>query len=134
MTKYEWKNDFSKMLRMLRNSRTLKIKHGWSRDMGAGFIKEDIKEVELLKTCPFGVTRNEACEDDVCQNCEYRKVEGKDIICKYPPPNAIKIAFYFDHVQTFKTNDLNLRETEELIKWLIEKNAEQTKQATQEQI
>ena len=92
MTKYEWKNSLSKMLRMLRNSRTLKIKHGWSRD-GAGFIKEDIKEAELL------------------------------------PANTIKIAFYFNHVQTFKTCNLNLRETEELIKWLIEKNAEQTKQA-----
>jgi len=93
MTKYEWKNSLSKMLRMLRNSRTLKIKHGWNREIGAGFIKEDIKEAELL------------------------------------PANTIKIAFYFDHVQTFKTNDLNLRETEELIKWLIEKNAEQTKTA-----
>jgi hypothetical protein len=82
MTKYEWKNEATKMLRMLRNSRALKIKHGWSREMGAGFIKDDIKSMKL--------------------NAD----------------NTITITFHFDHIQTFKTSDLNLRETEEAIKYL----------------
>jgi len=47
MTKYEWKNETTKMLRMLRNSRALKIKHGWSRNVSAGFIKEDIEHLYL---------------------------------------------------------------------------------------
>lgn len=46
--RYEWKNKTTKMLRMLRNSRTMKEKHGWSRNSGAGFVSEDIKEVTLL--------------------------------------------------------------------------------------
>jgi hypothetical protein len=32
---------------MLRNSKTLKIKHNWSRDTSAEFIKDDIKEAHL---------------------------------------------------------------------------------------
>ena len=32
-------------MKALRNSRTLKIKAGWSREVGAGFIKEDIAEI-----------------------------------------------------------------------------------------
>lgn len=33
--------------------------------------------------CPFGVKQDEACENDVCQDCEYRSVVGKDIICQW---------------------------------------------------
>lgn len=47
MNNYSWKDDTTKMLRMLRNSKTLKEKHGWSPDTGTGFTKEDIKDVHL---------------------------------------------------------------------------------------
>jgi len=37
----------------------------------------------MIETCPFGVTEENACEDDVCQSCEFRKIKGKDIICTW---------------------------------------------------
>ena len=46
--KYDWKNADSKMLRMLRNSKTLKIKNGWSRNVGAGFVDADLTDATLL--------------------------------------------------------------------------------------
>jgi len=81
MIKYDWKDDTTRMLRALRNSRTLKVKYGWSRESGAGFISEDIKDASLV---------------------------GK----------KIRIYFNWLHQQDFDTCDLNLRETEELIKYL----------------
>ena len=47
MSNYNWKDETVKMLRMLRNSKTLKVKNKWSRKVGAGFIKDDIEEVRL---------------------------------------------------------------------------------------
>ena len=79
--KYDWKNTDSKMLRMLRNSKTLKIKNGWSRNVGAGFVDADLTDATLL-------TENR-------------------ILIEFPGWN-----------QKVKTGDLNLRETEELIKFL----------------
>lgn len=35
----------TQMLKALRNSKTLKEKAGWSREVGAGFIVEDIKDM-----------------------------------------------------------------------------------------
>lgn len=79
--KYDWKNADSKMLRMLRNSQSQKIKNGWSRDVGAGFVKADLTNATLL-------TENR-------------------ILIELPGWN-----------QKVKTGDLNLRETEELIKYI----------------
>lgn len=45
---YKWKDDKSRMLRMLRNSKTLKEKNGWSRDGGTGFIADDIQCIWLF--------------------------------------------------------------------------------------
>ena len=42
-----WKSDITYMLQQLRNSRALKVKAGWSREGGAGFIMEDIRGVHL---------------------------------------------------------------------------------------
>jgi len=84
MTNYNWKDDKTKLLRMLRNSKTKKEKNGWSREVGAGFVKDDLDSIEL------------------------------------GPDNTITIrteAF----AQTGKTGDFNLRETEEMIKFLEEK-------------
>lgn len=81
MTKYQWKDDKTKMLRMLRNSKTLKEKNGWSREAGAGFIVDDIKSIELL--------------------------DDKSLIFEFGWGR-----------QTMKVGDLNLRETEEAIKFL----------------
>jgi len=55
---YSWKDDNAKLLRMLRNSRTLKIKHGWSRAAGAGFIKDDVGEVRLNPDNTFTIHFN----------------------------------------------------------------------------
>lgn len=81
MAKYQWRSDKTKMLRALRNSKTLKEKFGWSRKIGAGFIAEDITDVVL--------------------NAD------KSI-------TVITEAFNL----TQKPGEFNLRETEELIKWL----------------
>jgi len=78
---YNFKSDTTELLRKLRASISQREKKGWSRNVGAGFIKEDIKEVTLI---------------------------GK----------KIKIEFNYEHIQTFDVNDLNLREQEELVKYL----------------
>lgn len=83
MTKYNWKDEKTRILRMLRNSRTLKQKNKWSREAGAGFIAEDIQNIWLF--------------DD----------EHKTLGFRFPW-----------RCQYFKTGDLNLRETEEVIKFL----------------
>ncbi len=84
MTKYNWKNDKTKLLRMLRNSKTKKEKNGWTRASGAGFIKEDIIAVKL-------------------------------------GPDKTIIIMTESFTQTGKTGDFNLRETEEMIRFLEEK-------------
>lgn len=78
---YKWQSDKTKMLRMLRNSKTLKEKNGWSRKVGAGFIVDDIMALDLL--------------------------ENKSLVFEFGWGR-----------QTFKVGDLNLRETEETIKFL----------------
>jgi len=85
MTDYKFKNDIARMLRMLRNSKTLKIKNNWSRDTGAGFLKEDIKELKL--------------NQDETINVRFTWSTG---------------------FHNYRTNDFNLRETEELIEYLEE--------------
>lgn len=80
---YNWKDRKNRLLKMLRMSKKMKEKKGWSRESGAGFIEDDIKFVSM---------------------------SGK----------LIKIEFSWGN-QDFKVNDLNLRETEELLKW-VEKN------------
>ena len=44
---YNWRDDRTKLLRMLRMSLAMKRKKGWSRDIGCGFIAEDVKDVRL---------------------------------------------------------------------------------------
>ena len=70
------------MLKALRNSHTLKIKNGWIRETGAGFIADDILKIV------------------------------------YNPNKTLTIYFNWPHQQTFKTAELNLRETEEAIKFI----------------
>jgi hypothetical protein len=79
--KYEFKNDRIKMLKMLRMSRHFKEKHRWSREIGAGFVSEDITTIELLY--------------------------NKKLLMKFPWGQ-----------QTMKPIELNLRETDEAIKFL----------------
>lgn len=83
--KYDWKNAETKMLRMLRNSKAIKEKNGWSNNVGAGFVKEDLTNAILLA--------------------------NNTILIEFPGWN-----------QKVKTGDLNLRETNELIKYLEEKS------------
>lgn len=81
MNNYQWKSDITKLLRILRASLAVKRKSGWSREVSAGFIKEDIGAVSLEE-----------------KYISIMNTEG-DYYC-------------------VKVNQLNLRETEELIKFL----------------
>jgi len=78
---YKWKDEKAQMLRIFRNSKTLKEKNGWSRNVGAGFIAADVLSIDLLadKTLVF--------------EFEWGR-------------------------QPLKVDELNLRETEEAIKFL----------------
>lgn len=78
---YNYQSEKTELLKALRNSRTLKIKAGWSREVGAGFIKEDIAEISK---------------------------DGKNI----------NITLLNNYTMEVETKDLNLRETEEAIKFL----------------
>jgi len=73
-------------------SRTEKIKHNWSRDIGAGFIKEDIEDVMLRSDGSIAIM----------------------FTWNKPSPKAFALGNY----QNFKVSELNLRETEEAIKFL----------------
>lgn len=94
-----YKSEETQMLKALRMSRALKEKAGWSREMGAGFIAEDITEMKIV---------------------------GKDI----------HFTFGWGE-QTIAIKDLNLRETEESIKFLeniqLSEAAKQTLRYKQEQ-
>jgi len=81
----KFKSPYHRLQKILSSSMSIKKKAGWSRDVGAGFIKNDIKSVVLY------------------------------------PDNSFKIVFKWDHEQKFKAGDLNLRETEELLKWVKER-------------
>jgi hypothetical protein len=93
MAKYEWRSEHTEILRRLRASLTVKKKLGWSRNIGAGFVAEDLCGVQYL-----GSTK------------VIRIFMGEEMI----GPNTL---IYDIH----SIADLNLRETEELIKWLEEK-------------
>lgn len=88
MTPYNWKSDKTRMLRMLRNSKTLKEKHGWARETGAGFIADDIMDVQIL--------------------------DKGHLYFRFPC-----------HRQAMRIRDLNLRETEEAIKYLEKQEGKQ---------
>jgi hypothetical protein len=77
------------MLQQLRNSRTLKVKAGWSREGGAGFIMEDIRGVRLNP--------------------------DKTITILTGAENETERTWLH---QTVSVGQLNLRETEEVIKYL----------------
>jgi hypothetical protein len=84
--KYEWKDAETQLLRILRNSRAVKVKSGYSRSVGAGFIAEDIKSISLNSD------------------------------------RSLHFKFGWGQQSIF-SRDLNLRETEEAIKWLRIKQA-----------
>ncbi len=94
-----YKSEETHMLKALRMSRALKEKAGWSREIGAGFIAEDITDMKIV---------------------------DKDI----------HFTFSWGE-QTIAIKDLNLRETEEAIKFLediqLSEAAKQTLRYKQEQ-
>lgn len=47
MAKYDFKDKYTRMLKKARTSFTNKQKAGWSRDVSAGFLKEEILEVDM---------------------------------------------------------------------------------------
>ena len=44
---YSYKSISSNLLKKLKTSKTMKIKNNWTRESGAGFIKEDIQGLAL---------------------------------------------------------------------------------------
>jgi hypothetical protein len=87
-TLYDWKSEYTHILRKLNMSKRAKEKAGWTRNIGAGFIKADINDVEL--------------NDD----------------------GTITIIFFY-RAQTFKVHELNLRETDEVIRFVGFRKLEQ---------
>lgn len=77
----KWKSPYSRLIKGLRNSRSLKIKNRWSRNIGAGFIAEDIQAIQSIKT-------------------------------------GLRFTFSWGS-QTIPIGELNLRETEEALKWAL---------------
>ena len=84
-TKYKFKSEDTKILKVLRMSRKFKIKDNWSRKVGAGFLAEEIESITLgAKVYVY--------------NLNFRFKDG--------------------HNQTISVRELNLRETEEAIKFI----------------
>ena len=88
-----FKSPITKALKVLRMSSAFKRKNGWSREVGAGFIKEDIMEAKIVEL-------------------------------PHPEMIGLTINGFEITTQGFKTTilvrELNLRETEELLKWFEE--------------
>lgn len=80
-SKYQWKSEKSRMLRVFRMSRTAKERAEWTRNIGAGFILDDIQNI-VEKDGAFFVFSQDG------------------LICSGKPI------------------DFNLRETDEIIKYL----------------
>lgn len=81
MPEYNWKNDTTKLLRILRASKKVKEKNKWSKKVGAGFIFDDIENVQLHGDKSFTLS-------------------------------------FAGVTQVLRANELNLRETNELILFL----------------
>lgn len=81
----KFKSPLTRLAGALRMSMTQKKKCGWSREVGAGFIKDDVQDV-----IPVG-------------------------------KSAVTVHFNWGGVQTMAISDLNLRETEELLKFVLHK-------------
>lgn len=98
---YKWKSKDTYILRKLRNSRAVKIKAGYSRDVGAGFICDDIKLIDVKERLIWHPRK---------------KRHSKKV--------NLLITFAWG-TQEFKMVDLNLRETEEAIRFIQKRIAEQ---------
>lgn len=103
----EYKSRYTYLLKMARQSLAIKKKAGWSRDIGAGWTKEDIVDLRPIAKGGGGI----------CPTC------GQRI-----PEEATASFTLVDHVgeYTMTMKDLNLRETEEVVKWLIDAEAKRT--------
>lgn len=86
---YVWKSEYSHIFRKLKMFKTAKEKAGWTRNIGAGFIRADIQDVEL--------------NDD----------------------GSISIIFLFGAPLRVKVHELNLRETDEVIRFVGFRKLEQ---------
>jgi len=101
MTKYDFKNKYTHMLKKARTSFTNKKKAGWSRNVSAGFLKEEIRNITM---------------------------HGKGVKIFYGTPLPKDKLVLIDKgfiAQYDNINEINLRELEEMILWLNEKVAKE---------
>jgi len=84
--KYDFKSENTRLIKSLRMSITGKKKSGWSREVGVGFVKDDIKSIHYLN--------------------DYSK--------------KLLIRFNWNAVLLVFIDELNLRETEEALNFLLE--------------
>lgn len=91
-----YRTPYSKLIGALKNSATKKHHAGWSRAVGAGFIAEDINDVRYISSKEQGLYKGES---------------------------RISFGFTWGR-QTIPIGDLNLRETEEALKWAEKKEAQ----------
>lgn len=82
----KYRTPYSRMIGALKNSAIKKHNAGWSRQIGSGFVEEDILDIQ------------------------YRT-------------DGLRFKFTWGS-QTIKIGDLNLRETEEALKWTEKKEAQ----------
>jgi len=52
---YKWSSEKAKLLKRVRMSGVAKLKNGWSREVGAGFIKDDLKMVYVTPSNRLGL-------------------------------------------------------------------------------
>jgi hypothetical protein len=79
---YRYRNDYTKILRKLISSFTAKKRHGWKREIGCGFLAEEIESIKIISK------------------------------------KLLLFNFNFDRKQEIEIPELNLRETEEAIKFI----------------
>jgi len=96
MAKYVYTSEQTKLLKVLKQSIKVKTAGGWSRDAGAGFIAEDIQYIELYRL-----------------NKKYPHMIA--VHAREKDPSKINFLIADQSI-----SDYNLRETEELLRYVQE--------------
>ena len=103
--KNRYQSKETELLKVINTSLTKKRGKGWSRNTGAGFLAEEIKEVFL--------------DDELIKEVWEKGKEPKQFF-----QTNLCVVLKWGHTLNQMPKDYNLRETEEIVKYLKKKMAE----------
>jgi len=99
MVNYKWDTEHTRVKKVLKMSHNLKVKAGWSREVGCGFIEQEIEEIQYDQIVTLTSLRY-----------KLKKTE-----------KVLTVHLTAGRILQYKPDEFNLRETEEMLKWAEEK-------------